>query len=56
MFPIYVSNLHITQSTGNVHWKHCRLETKFLDLKHDYEIGNKKGTLETNFLDWKQNS
>ena len=43
---------------GNiVDWKHQnRLETKFLDLKHDYEIGNKKGTFETNFLDWKQNS
>ena len=43
---------------GNiVDWKHQnRLETKFLDWKHDYEIGNKKSTLETMNLDWKQNS
>ena len=28
-----------------------RLETKFLDWKHDYEIGNKKSKLETMNLD-----
>ena len=46
---------------GNiVDWKHQnRLETKFLDWKHDYEIGNKKSEnnefrLETKFVDWKQ--
>ena len=33
-----------------------RLETKFLDWKHDYEIGNKISTFETMNLDWKQNS
>ena len=33
-----------------------RLETKFLDWKHDYEIGNKKRALERMNLDWKQNS
>ena len=32
---------------GNIDWKHCRLET----LK---SIGNKKCTLETLELDWKQ--
>ena len=43
---------------GNiVDWKHQnRLETKFLDGKHDDEIENKKSTLETMNLDWKQNS
>ena len=43
---------------GNiVDWKHQnRLETKFLDWKHDDEIGNKKSKLETMNLDWKQNS
>ena len=41
---------------GNiVDWKHKnRLETKFLDWKHDYEIGNKIRRLETLHRDWKQ--
>ena len=44
---------------GNIriYWKHLdRLETKFLDWKHVYEIRNKKNTLETMNLVWKQNS
>ena len=45
---------------GNIriYWKHLdRLETKFLDRKHVYEIRNKtKNTLETMNLVWKQNS
>ena len=34
---------------GNIHWKQIRLETSF-------QIGNKKSTWETNFLDWKHYS
>ena len=34
---------------GNIHWKQIRLETFF-------QIGNKKSTLETIFLDWKHYS
>ena len=45
---------------GNIriYWKHLdRLETKFLDWKHVYEIRNKiKYTQETMNLIWKQNS
>ena len=48
--------IHGNMQIGNIHWKHCRLETKFLDWKHDYEIGNKKNTLAKMNLDWKQNS
>ena len=32
----------------------CRLETKFLDWKEDYVIGNETCTFETVNLDWKQ--
>ena len=49
---------------GNIriYWKHLdRLETKFLDWKHVYEIrnktkyiGNNEFSLETKFVGWKQ--
>ena len=52
---------------GNIHWKQIRLETyfqigniilrletRFLDWKHNSQIGNTELRLETKFLDWKQ--